>query len=497
MPNWYSRCCRWLPGALVLAVMLAASMPAAGEESLTMLGACDPTLESLFLEDVGKAREAAEELAGSKPEDPFCAAAVGELYLLQKNMFWAVSSLQRANELFKEQGNVTSPPAQRARLLLCIALAASEQWETAIEICDESGVDEVDLAAAFSYYRGIAAFRAGDEKLALRLLDGPLVAALDQRFRETAVAFRDLAAGRLIGIEPGLKLSTSSGFGYDSNALMAPEDAASVGLDDDVGSWRAIFWASLGYAPKNIGKYQISGAASFFRSFHTTETAQALNTTDITASAGLQRFGPSDKGKWAAGVRYGYRLVLLDGGGTTVDDNLFAFMESHTVSIGPNWLFDSGTSVSVRYGFSYQRFAELVRNAQHHNLSIGESFRLTDKLSLTLAQSASLAQSTDAYSRYGFALGTVLAWAPSSLWTGIIRGTVQFENYYTSGGYFGDESRLDLPYFARAEIHLKIGAGFVAGLYGGVSGRVSSIETLDFFKWEGGVLLDWSLGGIQ
>jgi len=483
---------------MALLVLCCSGIAQAAETSEpTILGACHERLEELFLEEMAAAEGFAAEQVRLDPKNPYCKAALGELYLFRGNHFWAVSTLHEAHSLFLDSEHKDSRPALKTRLLLCIALTATQQWEDAREFCAAESVEDEGLRSAFSYYAGIAAFKAGDEKQALAQLDSRTVDALEGRFRETAVAFRNLSVGKLIGSEPGFRLATSLGFGYDSNALMAPDDPAEVGLSDETGAWRNALWTSVGYVPKNIGAYQLNMSANLFRSFHTTEAAAALNTTEIGAAASLQRYGASSRGKWAAGARYGYRLTLLDGGGATVEKGLFAFSENHSLSVGPSWWRNSGTAITLRYGFSYQRFAELVRNGMAHSLSVGEEFRPVDELSITLAQSGALVSSTDAYRRYGLALGVVVAWAAHRLLTVVLRGTVQFEDYYTSAGYFGDENRRDLPYFGRAEVHVGLGAGFVAGAYGGVAGRVSSIDTLDFFKWEGGLLLDWSLGGIK
>jgi hypothetical protein len=457
------------------------------------------------VKDLALAEEAAGKAVEAQPDNPFCRAALGELYLLRGKAMFAVTNLAAAVAAIDRLEGRKQALVDKARLFLCMALTESEQWEAAAQTCTARDDMAVEFLPAYSYYGGIAAFRAGREKKAAIYLDSPLMVAMEGRYQDSAAEFRRLAFARLIGGAPGFKLATSMAFGYDSNALMAPDDPTSVSLPDNVDSGRGTVSLSLGYVTRELGRHQLNVSANLFRSFHTNELANALNATDVSASVGGVTWFPTSRGKASMGLRYAYRTLLLDGRDydedvhVTREDELFAFLQSHSISLGPTWWVGGrGSSFTLRYAFASQRYNELVRNAMVHSLAIGQEIVPADALSITLGESVLIAQSSEAYRRYGVALGLTIAWRPHRIITLVARGNVQVEHYYDSAAYFGvGEERLDWPFFGQGEVHFNLKEGFSVAIYGGGSGRHSSIEALSYSKWEVGTMLNWSLGGAQ
>ena len=487
--------------ALVLLAFGAGPISAsAGDVVEQSLGAaCDPKLSEAMGGDVDDAARLADELVEERPRDLYCLAARGEIFLLQKNSFWALSRLQAALDIARSELPPDHWATIRVRLLLCAALTASGQWEEAAAHCQAPAGATDGERALFDYYAGVGAFRSGDNLGAVAALESGSVRNLPRGFGTSARRFMELAIGGLARVRPGGSLTVGGGAAYDSNALMAPEDATLVGIESDVASWRSQLWAGAGYTPRNMGRYVLNGRVDIQRSFHHSSPADSINATGVSGALSAQRFGVVGGLKQALDARYSYRLTFLDGGTATLEKDFFAFVESHSVSIGPSFWGRSGHGFSLRYFGGYQRFAELVRTGFAHTLSAGEEYRLTDTLSVAIAQSASLTQAGRAYDRFGYSLGTFVAWAPHPRWVLAVRGTLQYEDYYDSTGYFDDvDRRVDWPYMAHGEVEFVLGSGFSLGAFGGVSGRVSSIETLDYDKWEAGTTMNWSFhGGSQ
>jgi len=510
-------------------------MSALGEEPLGVAARCDSRAAQLLSDDPAEAERLILELRGQRPEDPWCAAALGEVWLIMGRDFHALGVLQEAMELLEptppqstgvglprwgskstsedssardEGGSSSDGLVGRAEVaaLLCIGLSRTGQWEEAREYCrDRAGARPLllsCLAPILDYYGGIAEFQTGNDAAAVERLGDIAGAGLSAGFEESAGRFRTLAYGRMAGVRPGLVLNAGLGAGWDSNALMAPEDPTTVGLSEDVSSSKGSIWTTLGYNTRNAGPWslQLRGIAS--RSFHAEQQAEALNATDAGASASLQEINAVGSGKLSFEGKYAYRVTWLDGGPATLEPDLFAFVETHTMSGGPSFQTGGGTGLSLRYSASFQRFAEMVRNGTAHNLSVGEEFRLGDDLTGTFAQSGSYfdSSSSGAYRRYGAALGTFWAYRPAWLftWTLTARGTIQWEDYFDSTGYFDtSRPREDWLYFTRAELSRNLGSGLSAGLYTGLTGRRSSATLLTYDKVESGLLLTWEDGGAQ
>ncbi len=467
----------------------------AGDASGYFLASCDPELPGLLTSDPQAAEARAMELAGPEPGKWRCRAALAEVYIRNGNHFWALTSLTEAKA---DAGSEIGQGDQDAlALLTCVALAGSGQWEDAGSWClDTDGAG--GRSAQARYYGGISAFRSGDDRRAISALDSEALAGLPPVMRESAAAFRTLAFGRLMGARPGLLVAAGAGAGYDSNALMAPEDRALVGLTGEPAAFKTSVWGTMGFQPRNLGRYVLDFDGSVFRSFHHASPADSINATDLSASAAVRRFGLWTRGRVALELKYNYRLTFLDGGPATLQDELFGFLEAHTVSLGPSIWKDGGGAFSLRYTGSYQRFAELARNGIGNAVALGEEFALAEGLSLTLAQSATLFAGTGPYSRYGGSVGTFLAWQPLPRWVFAARGTVQYDDYHGSQGYFDSATRrIDWPWAARGEVYFDIGAGVMAGVFGGGSGRSSNIASLDYAKWEAGLTLNFSREGIR
>jgi len=479
--------------AFLLFGIAEAREPGGGEG--LFLGTCDPTLPALVAADLKAAEVKGQELAGPESGKWRCRAALAEIYILNGNFFWALTSLTEAQA--DAGDDVSGQEREDLALLVCTALTGSGQWEEAESWC--LGKDGADGRSAHArYYGGISAFRAGDDRGAVAALDGGDLAALPLPMRESAADFRTLALGRLMGARPGLLIAAGAGTGYDSNALMAPEDRAIVGLTGDPAAFRTSLWGTMGFQPRNLGRYLLDFDGSAFRSFHHASPADSVNATDLSASASVRRYGLWSRGRAALELKYGYRVTFLDGGPAALQDELFGFMESHSVSLGASVWKDGGGAFSLRYGGTYQRFAELARNGFGHSVAVGEEFALAEGLSLTFAQSATLFSGTGAYSRFGGSLGTFLAWQPLARWVFALRGTVQYDDYHSSQGYFDSETRrVDWPWAGRGEVHFDIGKGLVAGVFGGGAGRVSNVESLGYAKWEAGLTLNFSKEGIR
>jgi len=385
-----------------------------------------------------------------------------------------------------------------------MALVKTGQWEDAAEICSPPGDVPAGLRPLFDYYGGIAAFRSGDSKRAAARLDAAGVDLSDPDFALSGSRFGRLAYGSVIGARPGPRAALGTGIYYDTNALMAPDDPAGVGLPDDTASWRSALWTSLGYVPRNFGRYQANATVDAYRSFNTNPPADALDATDLSGSLGLSRYRVSEDSRSAWQARYKYRLTFLDGATRgdeeppTVEKKFFPFMESHAVSLGPNWWDDSGNSFAVQYTFSCQRFAELVRNGMLHSLSVGQDVSAATGLRFNFGQTIGVMDSTDAYRRAIAGLGSTVIYSPEPSWTFVLGLTGQFENYFDSRGYFHPTvSRSEWLYLGRAEILRSLWGGFSMGFYGGASGRSSSVELLSYNKFEGGLTLNWSSEAVQ
>ncbi|MBM4355403.1 MAG: hypothetical protein FJ109_16725 [Deltaproteobacteria bacterium] len=466
-----------------------------GQDGL-FLRTCDPSLPETLAADPQAAEELARQRAGVAAKGWRCRAALAEVFVRNGNYFWALTTL---NEASADAGDEASEREKDSlALLTCAALSGSGQWEEARSWClGEEGAGGRN--ALSRYYGGIAAFRAGDDRAGISALRPDGLVGLSLPMRDSASAFRTLAFGRVMGARPGVRVAAGAGAAYDSNALMAPEDRALVGLSGEApGAFRTSIWGTLGYQPANVGRFVFDLDGNVFRSFYHATPADSINTTDLSASAAARRFGLWSRGRSALELKYVYRLTLLDGGRATLDDELFGFLESHSVSFGPSVWKEGAGAFSFRYTGSYQRFAELARNGWAHSAAIGEEFALAEGLSLTLAQSASVFLGSGAYSRYGGSLGTFLAWQPIPRWVVAARGTVQYDDYHGSRGYFDEaEKRVDWPWAARGEVHFDIGRGFMAGVFGGGSGRSSNIPVLDYSKWEAGLTLNFGQEGIR
>jgi hypothetical protein len=486
----------WLRGcsSLWLWLLLAlVALPVQGQE-LSPADRCAPGTEALLREDPAAARERLEAAAAESPSD-LCDLAMGEAFLREGNDFWAVNLLARARAALAARYGDAHPTMRRARWLLCLALARTEQWEDAATLCDGAAVSP-EAVPAVDFYGGIAAFKAGDDPTAIRRLQRARRDLSPARYRDSADRYLELSIGRLAGVRPGVDAELGSSAGYDSNALMAPDDPMTVGIVGEVAAFKSLHWMSLGYRFRNVGRTVVALRGNAARSFHYASPADSINATDLGASASVQRHSVLDSGRMAWEARYGYRVTWLDGGPATLEEEPFGFVESHSLSLGPSFWDAGGNGYSLRYAVANQRFAERVRNGWAQNLSIGEEFRLAENLSLAIAQSGSLSLGTDAYSRWGASLGTFLAWQPVYRWTVTVRGTGQYEDYYGSRGYFDDqERRTDWLFVARGEVEWSFGPGLAVGAYGGASGRRSSVEVLSYDKLEGGLQLRWANGG--
>jgi len=502
------------PAAFLL--LFSASVPA--QTPATLPEGCDARLAALLESNVPEAEALARQRLAEEPQDPYCLASLGEALLLKGSPFFALEPLSAAKDSLDERDPAS---ARKVDLLLCIALSRTGQWEEAYETCggdssqgmgevpfqgmgeilhpagggaqdDVAEQDSSSVSEAMRYYRGVAAFRTGRAHEAVRLLDegrGP--------WANEREVFRDLAWGALIGVRPGLKAGVGVGTVYDTNALMAPEDPLSVGLQEsDVAAWRSSTWASLAWLPRNFGRYQLSLRAGGFRSRAWATPADSLNTTDATGSAALARYdaGETVHGAWQA--RYNYRITMLDGGEAALEQDLFAFTESHGLSLSRTFFDAGGRSYTIQYAPSIHRFREIVRNAAIHAVSMGQDLPLGDSLRLGFGQTAYIADSTSAYSRVGFGLGNTgqLAFSPS---LGLAWGlTGQYDDYRDSAGYFDAiEARADRLYLARLEAYWSFLPSVTAGVYGAASGRISSIDTLSYDKMEGGLTLNWAVEG--
>ena len=440
--------------------------------------------------------DVAVEFFDSLPADvrasDYCQAARGELYLLENNYFFALRTLLRARAELGSRYGDRHWAMQKMQILLCLALCRTEQWEEAADVCDGEGAGAAS-SAWLDYYGGVAAFRADDARTAVRRLNRARPVLKNTSFSDSLSRFRTYAFGSLARVRPGFDLSLGSSAGYDSNALMAPAEPALVGLDEKVGSWRTAHWASVKYTSPNVGRIFLGVEGNAGRTFNYDEPADSINATDFGGGLSVRSFGLTGKGRYALEGKYGYRVTYLDGGPATLQSDFFGFNEVHSLVLGPSFWDAAGNGYSIRYSVSNQRFAELVRNGWGHNLSVGEELALTDGLSLGLAQSLLMVDSTSAYRRFGGALGTFVAYAPAYRWLVTLRGTAQYENYFSSRGYFSESKlRSDWLYVTRLEGSRRLGAGFGLGLYGGFSGRQSTISPLTYNKWEAGLTLTWS-----
>lgn len=484
---WWRNCCSSIIGLLVMLLVVGAE---AGEPGF-LVAACDEEAGSLLPHDPAAARDRLKALAEGGAS-PLCTAALGEVYFLEGNDFWAIRNLQEA------AGLLSAAPGQaiyarQVEWLLCLALCRTEQWEDAGDYCASRPDDDRQVKGMLDYYGGVAAFKTGDDVAAVRRLAQPVPSVLDPSARR----FMALSVGRLAGLRPGPELSLGSSLGYDSNALMVPEDPTIVGIVGDVEAFKSTHWMQVGYRFKNVGRYLFALRGDGTRSFHFAELPASVNATELGASATLQRFGVLGQGKIAWEARYGYRMTFLDGGEATLEEDFFGFVAAHTLSVGPSLWSAAGHGLSIRYSASSQRFAELVRNGFAHNLSVGEEFVLADNLRLAIAQGGAFTQAGQPYSRWGASLGTFLAWQPAGAWTLLLRGTGLYEDYFQSSGYFdANKRRKDWSYVARLEVQRLIGGGVSIGLFGGAAGRHSAIDPLTYDKLEGGLQLSWDYGAL-
>jgi len=472
-------------------VLLIWGATLAGEPGY-LISACDEKAGALLPDDPAAARVRVKALAKSG-SSPICTAALGEAYFLEGNDFWAIRTLQQAQEIIAD--TPVSPEATRqVEWLLCLALVRTEQWEDAIGYCLPGEADDRSIRSMLDYYGGVAAFKTGDDVAAVRRLANPVPFLLDPSARR----FLTLSIGRLAGLRPGFDLTLGSAVAFDTNALMAPDDAAVVGIVGDVEAFKSINWMEAGYRFHNMGRYLFSVKGDASRSDHFAELPRSVNATALGASATVQRYGVLGQGKIAWEARYGYRVTFLDGGEATLNDDFFGFLEAHTLSLGPSIWSAAGHGLSIRYAVSKQRFAELVRNGYSHNVSMGEEFVLADNLRLAIAQGGTFSHAGQPYTRWGASLGTFLAWQPAAAWTVTARGTGLYEDYFDSKGYFdASGGRSDWSYVARLELDLLLGWGFTAGVFGGAAGRHSSIDPLTFDKLEGGAQLSWNYGELR
>jgi len=451
---------------------------------------------------------AAAELPGAEtaddPASPYGRLAAGEAYLLEGNYFWAVKELGAAVALF-EEGEFPASERAKAALLLCMALVKTGQWEDAVDLCAPPADSPPGLLPLFDYYGGVAAFRSGDSKRAAVRL-GTAGNLVSPEFALSKARFDRLAYGSIIGVSPGPRASLGTGFYYDTNALMAPDDPAAVGLPEgtDTASWRSALWTSLGYVPRNFGRYQANISADAYRSFNTKPPADALDATDLSGALSLGRYSVSEDSRSAWQARYKYRLTFLDGAAgdgqesPTVEDEFFAFMETHSASLGPTWWSKAGNSLALQYTFSHQRFAELVRNGMLHSLATGQDLSVATGLRFNFGQTVGFMDSTAAYRRWIAGLGTTATYSPNQSWTFVMGLTGQYENYFDSDGYFDPAvSRADWLYLGKAEVSRSLWGGISAGIYGGTSGRVSSVDLLSYNKFEGGLTLNWSSEAVR
>ncbi len=484
---WWRGCCS---SVISLMVMLSVGGVKAGEPG-SLVTACDEEAGLLLLDDPAAARARVKVLVEGGGA-PVCTAALGEAYFLEGNDFWAIRTLQAAQELLAETPN-GAVVYRQVEWLLCLALTRTEQWEDAADFCVSRPDDDAAVRGVLDYYGGVAAFKVGDDVAAVRRLANSGLPIFDPSSRR----FLELSIGRLAELRPGPELSLGSAVSYDTNALMVPADPAVVGIVGDVEAFKSVNWMQIGYRFRNVGRYLFAVRGDGSRSFHFADLPASVNATDLGATATVQRYGVLGQGKIAWEARYGYRVSFLDGGEATLEDDFFGFVEAHSLSLGPSMWSAAGHGLSLRYSVSNQRFAELVRNGFAHSISVGEELVLAENLRLAIAQSGTFNQAGQPYARWGASLGTFLAWQPASLWTVLLRGTGLYEDYYQSSGYFSpDERRIDWSYVARLEVERGIGWGFTAGLFGGVAGRHSSIEPLTYDKLEGGVQLAWNYGAL-
>ena len=113
---WWRGCCS---SVISLMVMLSVGGVKAGEPG-SLVTACDEEAGLLLLDDPAAARARVKVLVEGGGA-PVCTAALGEAYFLEGNDFWAIRTLQAAQELLAETPN-GAVVYRQVEWLLCLAL---------------------------------------------------------------------------------------------------------------------------------------------------------------------------------------------------------------------------------------------------------------------------------------------------------------------------------------------------------------------------------------
>lgn len=172
---------------------------------------------------------------------------------------------------------------------------------------DGAILDDAPAAIAARYYRGLAAYRQGDEEAARR--DFEFVV---ERSPETAVGreARAFLARLDEPVESPLRLHVGSAFEYDSNVALAPDDealASTLFRISDRDDGRAVITAGAGYSPYVTAATHFSIGYDFLQSLHFDLSEFDLQTHKAVAQLALYR------GDATIGLTGDYGWSLLDG----------------------------------------------------------------------------------------------------------------------------------------------------------------------------------------
>ncbi|MBM4373277.1 MAG: hypothetical protein FJ098_16595 [Deltaproteobacteria bacterium] len=339
---------------------------------------------------------------------------------------------------------------------------------------------------------GVAELRAGRDREARRRLGRLLASRPGHPFRDAAEAYLDLAWETGYRERAALRLDTSAGLQYDSNAAFEPLDGRLSPIQGSPAAWRGWLSAALRVPVYRGPRTTLGVNGAAYRSFHSTPAANDFNYTDFSGGAVLSRrmrWGDADA---SLEVAWQSRAGFLDGGPLLPEPGFFAFLENHSLAAGFRVEPSGELALALTGVGGYQRYAELARN----NLAGGGLLSLLwtpSPVDLSFTASGIRREASGrGYDRYELSsrltLGVALPWEVRIS----VSGGAGYDDYTGSAGWFeAGPRRRDTRWEVRGALARPIVRGLGVELQSGWTRRDSNVGTFAWERWTAGLMLTW------